>query len=95
MINSTVDPRLSLGRELLAFVDAAVLADADELPVARAVLLERAGPAVVTAVAGVIATFEMMNRILDAIGAPVGGFLVDIAVELDVEIPVHLRRIWR
>ena len=80
-----------MGREILRFVDAAVLADRQELSPARAELLEIAGPGVVSTVAGVSANFEMMNRILDAVGVPVGGEIaLEIGAELDLEIPSHL-----
>jgi hypothetical protein len=91
VVNSAIDSRLPLGAEMLGFVDAAVLQDADELEIARLELLDAAGPEVVNAVAGVIATFEMMNRLLDATGAPVHDFLDDITTELGLEIPAHLR----
>ena len=40
VVNSALDSGVPLGREILAFVDAAVLADRQELPPARAALLE-------------------------------------------------------
>lgn len=91
VVNSAIDSRVPLGREILGFTDAIVLQDADELPVARRALLDVGGPAVVSSVAGVTATFEMMNRLLDATGAPVHGFLTDIIEELGVVVPEHLR----
>ena len=92
VVNSALDSGVPLGREILAFVDAAVLSDRQELPPARAELFERTGPGVVTAVARVSANFKMMNRILDAVGVPVGGEMVlEIGRELDLEIPAHLR----
>ncbi len=91
VVNSALDSGVPLGREILAYVDAAVLADRQELPPARAELFEKAGAAVVTAVASVSANFEMMNRILDAVGVPIGGEIaLEISSELDLEIPAHL-----
>ena len=40
VVNSALDSGVPLGREILAFVDAAVLADRQELPPARAELCE-------------------------------------------------------
>ncbi len=91
VLRSTTDPRVPLGREILAFVDAAVLGDDHELPVARAELLDRSDRAAVVAVAAVAANFQMMNRLLDATGAPVRGRHSELADELGVVVPVHLR----
>ena len=85
------DPLLPAGPELLAFVDAAVLRDADELPTARRALLDRAGPAAVVRAAAVAGNFEMMNRLLDAIGVPVSRRQADLASELGLRVPDHLR----
>lgn len=90
VINSAIDPNLPLGHEMLGYCDAIVLQDPDELPIARNDLLEAAGPEVVNSVAGVTASFELMNRLLDSTGAPVHGFLTDIIEELGVVVPDHL-----
>lgn len=70
-------------------VDASVLRDDDELTEARSHLLDVSDSGVVNRVAAVTANFEMMNRILDAIGAPVGG-RDDIIDLLDIVVPEHL-----
>ena len=44
VVNSALDSGVPLGREILAFVDAAVLSDRQELPPARAELFERTLP---------------------------------------------------
>ena len=67
--DSTIDPLTPLGPELLAFTDALVLQDPDELEIARVDVQLLLGEAGVEAVSGVVAAFEMMNRLLDAIGA--------------------------
>ena len=90
-MRSTVDPVLPLGRELLDFVDAAVLGDGHELPTARRDLREASGPDVVLSAAAVSANFQMMNRLLDAIGGPVDPSLFDLAADLGVELPAHVR----
>ena len=91
MVTSTVDPVLPLGRELRDFVDAAVLGDAHELPPARAALSAVSGPDVVRTAAAVTANFQMMNRLLDAIGGPVDPVFVGLAADLGVEVPTRLR----
>lgn len=91
VFDSAIDPGLPLGPELLRFVDAAVLRDYRELPAARAALSALTGTDFVREAAGVIANFEMMNRILDATGVAVSRPLLDLADELAVEVPEHLR----
>ncbi len=56
--------------ELIGFVDA-VLRN-DEVAVARALLHRALGPDAVVDASGVIANFEMMNRIAEGTGIPVG-----------------------
>ncbi len=90
VVDSTRDPLVTHGREILAFVDALVLDDPHELPGARRALVDAAGDAAAARVAAVAGNFEMMNRCLDAIGAPVGGF-GRLADELGVTVPAYLR----
>lgn len=85
------DPLLPSGRELIAFVDAIVLLDFDELPVARQALHDAAGPGAVTRAAAVCASFEGTNRVVDAVGVPVNKRYYDIGDELGVTVPDHLR----
>ena len=65
-----IDPLLPHGTVLLDFVDA-VLEQSDR-SAARTELLEALGPTGLVDATGVIANFEMMNRIADATGMPVG-----------------------
>ena len=53
--------------EVLSIV-ARLAAVTDEMPVARRALEERAGPAAVVRAAACAGNFQMMNRLLDAIG---------------------------
>ena len=85
------DPLVPAGPELLAFTDAAVLRDDEELPLARQALLDRAGPAAVVRAAAVAGNFEMMNRLLDAVGVAVNRRQADLAAELGLRVPDHLR----
>lgn len=89
--NAALNPLVPLGRELVAFVDAIVLMDFDELPIARQDLHDAAGPGAVTRAAAVCAGFEGTNRVVDAVGVPVNKRYYDIADELQVTIPEHLR----
>ncbi len=84
------DTRVAHGAELIAFTDAVVLGDLEELPDARAALESVAGGDVTDRAAMVAGNFSMMNRALDAIGAPIGSGGTAVAAELGVEIPAHL-----
>ncbi len=64
------DPGLPGGDVLLGFVDA-VLGGAD-LSAAREALVQRLGPGGLVNAASVVANFQMMNRIADGTGMPVG-----------------------
>ncbi|MEL6983079.1 MAG: hypothetical protein AAFO29_11700 [Actinomycetota bacterium] len=85
------DSLLPAGFQLLAFTDAAVLRDPDEMPAARAALHEAAGPKAVVRAAAVAGNFEMMNRLLDATGVVVTGRRLQLAEELGLRVPDHLR----
>ncbi len=85
------DPLVPAGAQLLAFVDAAVLRDPDEMPTARAALLDAAGPDAVVRAAAVAGNFDMMNRLLDATGVVVPKRMAIVADELGLRLPDHLR----
>jgi hypothetical protein len=68
----SVDPLLPSGLVLLDFVDATLGGAEPERRAARTAVLEELGPTGLVDAAGVIANFEMMNRIADATGMPVG-----------------------
>jgi len=70
IIDVKVDPLVEGGRQLVGFVDA-VLRN-DDVAVARASLDRALGPGAVVDASGVIANFEMMNRIAEGTGIPVG-----------------------
>lgn len=90
IVDPAADPLLAAGRELLAFTDAAVLGDTEELPIARAELLAAAGPDAVVRAAACAGNFQMMNRLLDAIGVPVSRAGAALAAELGLQLPSHL-----
>ncbi len=67
-----VDPLLAGGRELVAFVDAALGDDEELLATARSALVSVLGGEATVEAAGVIGNFNQMNRLADATGMPVG-----------------------
>ena len=68
----TVDPLLTGGRELVAFVDAAHGGDEEALATAREAVREVLDDEATVDAAGVIGNFNQMNRLADATGIPVG-----------------------
>ena len=80
--DSSLDPLLPAGPELLTFVDALISNDKEVLDQARSSLQDVAGPDAVTRAALVIGNFEMMNRLLDATGVPVPISMGGITSEL-------------
>lgn len=78
------DTRLPAGTELVDFVTAVIQRPAD-LPAARARLVETVGAAGTIRAAAVAANFQMMNRLVDATGVPIGPSLREIAAELELE----------
>jgi len=80
----TVDPLLTAGAELLAFVDALMSHDAS-LGATSAALVEVAGPDALVRAAAVAGNFQMMNRLVDATGVPIGASQRAIAVDLGLE----------
>lgn len=67
----SVDPLLPSGVGLIAFVDAILVRE--EASQERAAIVGELGPAGLVDAAGVVANFEMMNRVADGTGMPVGG----------------------
>jgi hypothetical protein len=66
----SIDPLVEGGQQLIRFVDAVI--GSDDPTIVRSLLAESLGPAAVADAAGVIANFEMMNRIAEGTGMPVG-----------------------
>jgi hypothetical protein len=65
-----IDPLIPGGTELLGYVDA-VLADG-EIAAARTAVVTALDASAAVDAAAVIGNFEMMNRIADGVGMPVG-----------------------
>ncbi len=67
----SIDPGIPGGAELLQFVDA-TLTDRSHLDTAQQAVVSVLGPEGLVDAAGVVGNFEMMNRIADGTGIPVG-----------------------
>jgi hypothetical protein len=78
------DSRLPAGRELLRFVTA-LMRTGDDLPGARERLSDVVGVAGVIRAAAVTGNFQMMNRLVDATGVPIGASLRAIAADLALD----------
>ena len=78
------DPLLTAGRELLAFVTAVIRQDTG-LEAARTALRQSTGQYAVVRAAAVAGNFQMMNRLVDATGVPIGASLRAIAADLGLE----------
>ena len=75
-------PALSFGVELAGLAQA-MATDWVNAPTAdRDALVAAAGPEIAERAVGVAATFQMMNRLLDGVGAPVNKRLHPLAQEL-------------
>jgi hypothetical protein len=68
----SVDPLVPGGKTLLAFVDAVVNRVTPEIAEAGAALTNELGRDALVNAASVIGNFEMMNRVADGTGMPVG-----------------------
>jgi hypothetical protein len=90
IVNGVGDTGVAHCAEIMAFVDAVVLRDEDELAPARAELERVVGKETTDRAAMVAGNFSMMNRALDAIGAPVDRGHEALADEMGIEIPGHL-----
>ena len=91
VVDPMSDSELPAGFELAAFTDAAVLRDRHEMAAARRSLMSAAGEAAVLRAAAVAGNFQMMNRLLDAIGVRVDRRRMKLADELGLTVPDHLR----
>jgi hypothetical protein len=78
------DSLLPAGRELLEFVTA-LIRGAEDLSRARDRLVRVVGTAGAVRAAAVAGNFQMMNRLVDATGVPIGPTLRAIADDLDLD----------
>ncbi len=72
LTDTSVASQIPGGAELLALTDATVRRQPEATAAARQNLLNMLGPEALVDAAGTIGNFEMMNRIADATGMPVG-----------------------
>lgn len=78
------DSLLPAGSQLLGFVTALIRGD-DDLSAARGRLSESVGHGGVVRAAAVSGNFQMMNRLVDATGVPIGQTSRMIADHLDLD----------
>lgn len=94
LTDPTRDPLVPAGVEILTFVDANATGDAVSRLRTRRALLEAVGPAGLVDAAATFAVFEMMNRVADGTGIPVGRGRLARSKELlalaGLEVPPHL-----
>jgi len=90
IVQPHIDPELAYGRELIAFTDAAVLRDDDEMALARSRLVDVAGEAAMARASAVAGNFQMMNRLVDAAGVRVPQPLQLLAADLGLTVPEYL-----
>jgi hypothetical protein len=87
--NASIDSRLRGGAALVALTDAAIRRDEDELPAARDAAIDALGaPSTMRALA-VAGNFEMMNRLLDAIGVGPAPQMRDTGEAIGVPLPAR------
>lgn len=89
--NGSIDSGVAGDGVLTALTDAAVLRDAVELEISRARCVERLGETTTVRALAVAGNFEMMNRLLDAIGVGPPQRLFGIGDEIGVPLPERFR----
>ena len=91
--DTSVDPLLEGGAELIAFVDAVHDGDAGQIAAAREGVVAALGEGGALDAAAVIGNFNMMNRLADATGVPVSEERMAATAELraaaGIEPPSH------
>jgi len=75
-------PKMRAGHELAALANALTTNTNEDPRTERASLISVAGARSAERAIGVCATFQMMNRLLDGVGAPVHSRLHPLAAEL-------------
>lgn len=82
LIASGAEPPIGGGAALAAFTNAITADHLGDLTAVRSNLVASLGPAGAERAVSIASTFQMMNRALDGVGAPVGSDLYPIAAEL-------------
>jgi hypothetical protein len=91
LIASGAIPPIDGGAALAAFTDAITVDHLSDLTTVRADLVSALGAVGAERVVSIASTFQMMNRALDGVGAPVGADLHPIAKQLGFE-PTDITR---
>ena len=91
MIADGTPPNMAFGSELAALAQAMATNWIEPPTAEREALVSAAGPEFAERAIGVAATFQMMNRLLDGVGAPVNERLYPLAKELGFE-PLDIPR---
>lgn len=89
--SGSVDSGVVGDRVLTALTDAAVLRDPQELEIARGRCVELLGEATTVRALAVVGNFEMMNRLLDAIGVGPPQRIAAIGAAIGVPLPERFR----
>ncbi|NND74571.1 MAG: hypothetical protein HKN44_06150 [Ilumatobacter sp.] len=87
----SVDSGVRHGHVLGAVVEAAVLRDADEMDIARERAVQALGSAGAVRAIAVTANFEMMNRLLDAVGIGPPASRLAIGDAIGIPLPSRFR----
>ena len=72
LADRSIDPLIPGGHELLDLVDAVVPVSTASTDTVRSMVVDQLSPDALVDAVGVIGNFELMNRIADATGIPVG-----------------------
>ena len=84
VVDPDVDPLVPNGRALVRFATALVAGDDSDLAEVRGALAAEVGAAGAARAAAVAGNFQMMNRLVDASGVPIGRGVEEIAAALGV-----------
>ncbi len=87
--DASIDSGLPGGAALNALTEAAVLRDELALPAAQEAAVAAIGEASTVRAAAVAGNFEMMNRLLDAIGVGPSEQMRDIGTAIGVPLPAR------
>lgn len=85
--NEHIDVGLPGGRVLSALTESAVLRDSDEMDLARTQAIDALGAATTARAVQVAGNFEMMNRLLDAVGVGPPDGLLSVGDVIGVPLP--------
>lgn len=85
VVATGAEPAVSFGAELMALADELTTNWTEPPTTQREALVAVAGPAAADRAVGVVANFQMMNRLLDGVGAPVHERLHPLAKQLGFE----------